>query len=135
MCRLRQTWSDALSTAESNFRQLLASYSSNEWKHVPLPQDAPSPLKGKSRASSNPDLTDVVVHRKPTKSGEYVYRAALDVPIVDDTAAMESWKAIITTPELRQEWDPAVEGAHLVEMFDHRTRITKTKFTLGWPAK
>ncbi|KAL4062502.1 hypothetical protein V8B97DRAFT_1955248 [Scleroderma yunnanense] len=132
--RLRQTWGDALSTAESNFRQLLASYSSNEWKHVPLPQDAPSTPKGKSRASSSPDLTDVVVHRKPTKSGEYVYRAALDVPIIDDNAAMDSWKAVITTPELRQEWDPAVEGAHLIEMFDHRTRITKTKFTLGWPA-
>ncbi|KAG6335999.1 hypothetical protein ID866_3094 [Astraeus odoratus] len=132
--RLRQTWGDALNGAESNFRQLLASYSSNEWKHVPLSQDLPTPPKGKSRASLNPELTDVAVHRKPTKSGEYVYRAVLDVPLADEYATMDTWKAVIATPELRQEWDPAVEGAHLVEMFDQRTRITKTKFTLGWPA-
>ncbi|KAI6001088.1 hypothetical protein F5J12DRAFT_844899 [Pisolithus orientalis] len=133
--RLRQTWSDALSAAETNFRQLLASYSSNEWKHVPLPQDAPSPRKGKSRAASlNPELRDVAVHRKVTKSGEYVYRAVLDVPATDENAAMDVWKAIITTPEIRQEWDPAVDASQLVELFDQRTRITKTRFTLGWPA-
>ncbi|KAI6023778.1 hypothetical protein BKA83DRAFT_4263740 [Pisolithus microcarpus] len=109
--RLRQTWSDALGAAETNFRQLLASYSSNEWKH------------------------DVAVHRKVTKSGEYVYRAVLDVPAVDENTSMDAWKSIITTPEVRQEWDPAVDASQLVELFDHRTRITKTRFTLGWPAK
>ncbi|KAI6164482.1 hypothetical protein EDD17DRAFT_1691754 [Pisolithus thermaeus] len=132
--RLRQTWSDALGAAETNFRQLLASYSSNEWKHVPLPQDTPSPRKGNSRASSNPELRDVAVHRKVTKSGEYVYRTVLDVPATDENAAMEAWKAIITTPEIRQEWDPAVDASQLVELFDPRTRIVKTRFTLGWPA-
>ena len=59
----------------------------------------------------------------------------LDVLATDESALLDAWKAVITTPELRQEWDPAVEGAHLVEMFDHRTRISKTQFTLGWPAK
>jgi hypothetical protein len=84
----------------------------------------------------NPELTDVVVHRKSTKSGENVYRVVLEVPATDELAApLDAWKAVITTPELRQEWDPAVEGAHLVEMFDRRTRISKTQFTLGWPAK
>ncbi|KAI6112907.1 hypothetical protein F5141DRAFT_1110296 [Pisolithus sp. B1] len=132
--RLRQTWSDALGAAETNFRQLLASYSSNEWKHVPLPQDTPSPRKGHSRASSNPELRDVAVHRKVTKSGESVYRAVLDVPATDENTAMDAWKAIITTPEVRQEWDPAVDASQLVELFDQRTRIAKTRFTLGWPA-
>ena len=80
-------------------------------------------------------MTDVVVHRKTTKSGENVYRVVLDVPATDEAAVLDAWKAVITTPELRQDWDPAVEGAHLVEMFDHRTRISKTQFTLGWPAK
>ncbi|KAI0251479.1 hypothetical protein BJV78DRAFT_1361613 [Lactifluus subvellereus] len=37
--------------------------------------------------------------------------------------------------ELRQEWDPAVDGAVLLEMLDPTTRISKTNFTLGWPAK
>lgn len=133
--RLRQAWSDALGVAENNFRQLLASYNSGDWKHVSLASDTPTPPKGKSRVSPNPELTDVVVHRKTTKSGENVYRVVLDVPATDESALLDAWKAVITTPELRQEWDPAVEGAHLIEMFDHRTRISKTQFTLGWPAK
>ncbi|KAF8836940.1 hypothetical protein BDN67DRAFT_998273 [Paxillus ammoniavirescens] len=132
--RLRQMWSDALGGAESNFRQLLTSYNSSEWKHVSLASDAPTPPKGKSRASSNPALTDVVVHRRPTKAGENVYRVVLDVLATDESSSLDAWKAVLTTPELRQEWDPAVEGAHLVEMFDRRTRIAKTQFTLGWPA-
>ncbi|KAF8141378.1 hypothetical protein EV363DRAFT_1391846 [Boletus edulis] len=132
--RLRQAWSDALGTAENNFRQLLTSYNSGDWKHVSLPSDTPTTPKGKSRVSPNPELTDVVVHRKTTKSGENVYRVVLDVPAIDESALLDAWKAVITTPELKQEWDPAVEGAHLVEMFDHRTRICKTQFTLGWPA-
>jgi hypothetical protein len=41
----------------------------------------------------------------------------------------------LATPELRQEWDPAVDGAALLEMLDPTTRISKTNFTLGWPAK
>ncbi|KAF9233743.1 hypothetical protein BU15DRAFT_90235 [Melanogaster broomeanus] len=131
--KLRQSWSDALSAAESNFRQLLTSYNSSEWKHVSLSSDAPNTPKGKSRASSNPELTDVVVHRRPTKSGENVFRVILDIPATDESTSLDAWKAVLTTPELRQEWDPAVEGARLVEMFDDRTRIAKTQFTLGWP--
>ncbi|KAG1735947.1 uncharacterized protein EDB91DRAFT_1143690 [Suillus paluster] len=132
--RLRQTWQEALDGAEATFRQLLNSHSSSEWKHISLASDSSSPGKGKSRASSNPELTDVAVHRKAIKSGENVYRVVLDVPITDQSASLDAWKAVITTPELRQEWDPAVESAHLVEMFDRQTRISKTNFTLGWPA-
>ncbi|KAH7890937.1 hypothetical protein F5I97DRAFT_1840039 [Phlebopus sp. FC_14] len=132
--KLRQTWSDALSAAETNFRQLLSSYSSNEWKHVSLASDTQTPSKGKLRAPLTPQLADVVVHRKSTKSGENVYRVVLEVSATDESIPLDAWKAVLTTPELRQEWDPAVEGAQLVEMFDDKTRIAKTNFTLGWPA-
>lgn len=76
-----------------------------------------------------------MVHRKAGTSGEQIYRAVLDVSAGDDSVSLESWKAVLSTPELRQVWDPAVEEAHLVEMFDPMTRVSKTKFTLGWPAK
>jgi hypothetical protein len=59
----------------------------------------------------------------------------LDVPADEGLQSLESWKAVLGTPELRKEWDPTVEGAHVVEMFDPETRITKTDFTLGWPVK
>ena len=130
--RLRDSWYASLDDAQSNFRQLLSSHASPEWKRVPIPNDTNS--KGKSRATS-PELTDVVLHRKTTKSSEPVYRAILDVPVGDTPVSLESWKAVLSTPELRKEWDPAVEGAHMVEILDQATRISKVDFTLGWPAK
>jgi hypothetical protein len=90
--------------------------------------------KGKGR-SSLPELSDVIVHRRSAKSEDTIYRVVLDVPTADDTIPFDAWKSILATPELRQEWDPAVDGAVLLEMLDPTTRISKTNFTLGWPAK
>jgi hypothetical protein len=131
--RLRQTWSSALNDAEAYFRQLLTSPSS-EWRRIPNVGDSPS-KKGKARVTAIPDLSDVVVHRNLSKAGNTVYRLVLDVPTGDELLSLEPWKAVLSTPELRQEWDPAVQEAHLLEMFDHTTRISKTNFSLGWPAK
>lgn len=77
----------------------------------------------------------MAVHRKSSKSGEDVYRMVLEVPSGEEIVSLEPWKSVLTTPELRQEWDPAVEDAHLLETFDRSTRISKTNYTLGWPAK
>lgn len=97
--------------------------------------DPSTALKGKARASASPELADVVVHRKAGKSGDQIYRAVLDISTGDDPVSLESWKSVLSTPELRQVWDPAVEEAHLVEMFDPTIRVSKTNYTLGWPAK
>jgi len=64
-----------------------------------------------------------------------MYRVVLDVPVVEEQVSLEPWKAVLTTPELRQEWDPAVEEAHMLEVLDRSTQVSKTNFTLGWPAK
>ncbi|KAJ7746796.1 hypothetical protein DFH07DRAFT_942614 [Mycena maculata] len=132
--RLRQSWYSALNGAETQFRQLLTSSSSTEWKRLSPTLDSPASKKGKARAPTIPELADVVVHRNSSKVGGDVYRLVLDVPTGEESVSLEPWKAVLTTPELRQEWDPAVEDAHLVEIFDHTTRICKTNFTLGWPA-
>ncbi|KZP28639.1 hypothetical protein FIBSPDRAFT_947466 [Athelia psychrophila] len=132
--RLRQSWYDALSEAESHFRSLLSSHGSRDWKRVSTTTDPTPTNKGKARASPSPELADVVVHRKPGKSGDQIYRAVLDVSTGEDAVSLESWKSVLSTPELRQVWDPAVEEAHLVEMFDTMTRVSKTNYTLGWPA-
>ncbi|KAJ7493327.1 hypothetical protein B0H11DRAFT_2005919 [Mycena galericulata] len=131
--RLRQSWYSALNGAETHFRQLLTS-SSAEWKRLSPTVDSPTSKKGKARVAPIPELADVVVHRNSNKAGGDVYRLVLDVPTGEESVSLEPWKAVLTTPELRQEWDPAVEDAHLVEIFDHTTRICKTNFTLGWPA-
>lgn len=132
MSRLRDSWYASLDDAQNNFRQLLSSHASPEWKRISIPHDANS--KGKLRATS-PELTDVVLHRKACKSGEPVYRAILDVPVGDTQVSLESWQAVLSTIELRKEWDPAVESAHMVEILDQATRVSKVDFTLGWPAK
>ncbi|KAI0058965.1 hypothetical protein BV25DRAFT_1918876 [Artomyces pyxidatus] len=131
---LRQAWYSALNDAQSVFRRLLTSPSSPEWKRVPTPsENALTNAKGKAR-SSTPELSDVIIHRKMTKSEDTVYRIVLDVPVSDESMPLEAWKSVMTTPELRKEWDPAVENATLLEMLDPTTRIAKTNFTLGWPA-
>ena len=96
----------------------------------------PTKQKGKARASSlTVENSDVIVHRNSKQPGDDVYRLVLDVPTGDEQVSLEPWNAVLTTPELRQEWDPSVDEAHLLEMFDHDTRISKTNYTLGWPAK
>ena len=132
--RLRQSWYESLDNAQTNFRQHLTSHSSNDWRRVNV-EGSPSSAKGKAKASSEPHLTDVVLHRKVSK-GESIYRAVLDVPTSDEPQlTLEACKAVLATPELRKEWDPSVEKAQLLEMFDQATRIAKTDFTLGWPAR
>jgi hypothetical protein len=132
---LRQSWYSALNSAETHFRQLLTSPGS-QWKRLPTSIETLK-QKGKARASSStPDIADVIVHRNSAHAGDDVYRLVLDVPTgADEHVSLEPWRAVLTTPELRQEWDPAVDEAHLLEMFDHDTRISKTNYTLGWPAK
>ncbi|KAL4251581.1 START domain-containing protein [Abortiporus biennis] len=130
---LRDAWYSALESAQSNFRQLLVSHSSPDWKRINDSSNT-TQSKGKGKASALPQLSDVIIHRKMSKTG-YVYRAVLDVPLSDDgPSTLDAYKSVLASPELRKEWDPAVEGAQLVEMCDQFTRVVKTNFTLGWPA-
>ncbi|KAI0701152.1 hypothetical protein C8T65DRAFT_656889 [Cerioporus squamosus] len=133
--RLRQSWYAALDNAQAHFRQLLTSHASSEWKRIPVASDVGSPVsKGKARASTVPELSDVILHRRASKSGDNIYRAVLELPVGDEPLSLGAWKSVLVTPELRKEWDPAVESAQLLEMFDQATRISKVNFTLGWPA-
>ncbi|KAF8513435.1 hypothetical protein BU17DRAFT_95422 [Hysterangium stoloniferum] len=137
--RLRQSWASALSNAEAQFRSLLVSSSSSVWKRVPLlasnskgalGQTAISNSKGKSRMLS----TDgIVMHRCQTKRGD-IMRVVLDVPLEAGLVDLDKWRAVLATPDIRVDWDPAVESSSLVEMFDWNTRITRTNYALGWPA-
>jgi hypothetical protein len=136
--RLRQSWASALSKAEAQFRSLLVSTSSSAWKRVPLPASPPqlgqkigSNASGKGRAM---DTEGIVIHRRQTNRGD-IMRIVLDVPLEASLADLDKWRAVLSTPEIRGDWDPAVEGSSLVEMFDWNTRIARTNYGLGWPAK
>ncbi|EJD48112.1 hypothetical protein AURDEDRAFT_113016 [Auricularia subglabra TFB-10046 SS5] len=133
--RLRASWAASLSEAETAFRAL--SSSATTWQRVPSPKRENSVASPQSTTfNAVPELPDPVVHRRPSKRGD-VYRVMVDVPLDDQDSVsgmLDAWKAILSTPELRKEWDPAVESARLIEMFDLETRIVKTNFMLGWPA-
>lgn len=124
-----------MNEAETTFKQLITS-PATDWKRLSNSLDGSSAKqKGKAKVPSLPELSDVLLHRSSTKGGEDVYRMILDVPTGDESMSLDPWKAVLTTPELRKEWDPAVDDAHLVEVLDHVSRICKTNYTLGWPAK
>lgn len=89
MFRLRQSWYNALSEAEAHFRQLLSSNSSRDWKRVSTSAETPAAVKGKARALTTPEVTDVIVHRKAGKSGDSIYRAVLDIPTGDEQVSLE----------------------------------------------
>jgi hypothetical protein len=131
---LRKTWYSALSDAETHFKSLLASSSSKDWRRVAVASSAQAPItsgKGKSREGALP--ADVLVHRNRT--GEW--RAVLDLPLHSESGwnALDAYKAVLLTPELKAEWDPAVEAAQSLDVLDHATRISRTNYRLGWPAK
>ena len=133
---MRESWNNALDDALAAFKAHLASGQAPTWKRLPTsPSRNPSGSNNdKPRLRLLPDGKDVAVHRKTTKTGE-VYRVTLEVPASDDIDDLETWASILMTPEVRKEWDPAVESAQVLELVDPSTRICKTNFTLGWPAK
>jgi hypothetical protein len=72
-----------------------------------------------------------------------VYRAVLEVPLDASSGRAEDWVSVLGTPELRVEWDPSVDAAEVVELFDSDaeddvpgfTRLLRTTYNVGWPAK
>ncbi len=109
------------------------------------PQRSKSQSKGKVKSRHQslilPEVSDVVVHRRVSKDGPDVLRAMLDVTLCDDDveslrlSQLNAWRAVLSTPEMRKEYDPAVQDGQILEMFDAETRIAKLDFALGWPAK
>lgn len=125
---LRKSWNDALDDAQTQLQSLLTSASSPLWRRVPPVAQEPS-----QDGSINPsEESQVIIHKRASKQGE-IFRLVHDIPA--EAFSINAWKAVLSTPEMRQEWDPAVESSQLLEIFDVDIRIAKTYFTLGWPAK
>ncbi|KAG8950021.1 hypothetical protein FRC04_008100 [Tulasnella sp. 424] len=147
--KLHESWLAALKHAQDRFRSLLSSNTATDnWKRVPVPSASGDNATGSGAAGANglvaasstakgkhrPRVSDVVMHRRTVK-GDDVVRVVLEIPADDGLASLDAWKAVLATPELRKEWDPTVEASSIVETcFDPDTRISKTDFTLGWPA-
>ncbi|KAG8832476.1 hypothetical protein FRC17_001297, partial [Serendipita sp. 399] len=125
---VRQSWNTALNIAQNELQLLLTSATSPLWRRVPSVSSGSTP----ESPLDNSEEARVVIHKRPSKQGE-IFRLVLDVPAED--FSINAWKSVLATPEMRQEWDPAVESSQLLEIYDVDVRIAKTYFTLGWPAK
>ncbi|KAG8860357.1 hypothetical protein FRB96_004006 [Tulasnella sp. 330] len=135
-----RSWLAALEHAQNRFRSLLGVSAAGSWKRVPTPSSSRDNITGlevvtgKGKGKALPRVSDVKVHRR-TQKGDDVLRVTLEIPVEDGLDVLETWKAVLTTPEMRKEWDPTVDSAHVVETcFDPDTRIVKTDYRLGWPA-
>ena len=105
MLRLHELWASALNDASSRLEELTKA---TGWTRV-----------------------GPTMHRKGA-----VLRAVIDVGGGDEQVpGIDDWRAVFGSPELRREWDPLVDKAQLLELLDPNTRVSKTDYALGWPAK
>lgn len=125
--QLRQTWNAALDNAQTQLQSLLTSATSPLWRRVP----SAAPETAQDGSSTAQEESHVIIHKRPSKQGE-IFRLILDIPV--DGFSIAAWKAVLATPEMRHEWDPAAESSQLLELLEVDVRVVKTDFTLGWPA-
>ena len=151
MLRLEAAWHEALASSLSYFRALLQSSNSSAWKPVqvlPLTSsttahDAPSPSSSQGKLGRIA-ADDVKVCRRSGKNGE-VFRAVAEVDCGPDVG-IEDFRGCLVTPETRpscksasslwadQIGDRMVEEAMTEDLVDAHTRVTRTRFRLGWPS-
>ncbi|ORX36309.1 hypothetical protein BD324DRAFT_628256 [Kockovaella imperatae] len=137
--KLQLAWAETLKTAVGYFRALHASSTSSSWKPVQVPLITGAnglPESGQSSRSSSTlsriSAENVVVHRRSGKLGE-VYRAVVEMDCGPDIN-VDSFRGSLVTPQTRPVWDRMVEEAEVVELLDPSTRVTRTKYRLGWPS-
>ena len=137
--RLQAAWSETLKIAVGYFRALLASSNSSAWRPVqvlPLTASTTAQDSGTSRSTSSlGQITaeQVVIHRRSGRAGE-VYRAVVEVECGPDIS-VDSFRGCLVTPQTRPLWDRMVEEAEILDILDPATRVSKTKYRLGWPSK
>lgn len=84
------------------------------------------------------DPSQVRVHRQfdSARNADMV-RAVAEVACDPDAASpidLDAVRAVLSTPEIRPQWDKLVDASTGLSLLDPLTRITKTDYRLGWPA-
>ena len=83
------------------------------------------------------DPSQVRVHRKfdSSRNADMV-RAVAEVTCDPNSDALDldAVRAVLSTPEIRSQWDKLVDASTGLSLLDPLTRITKTDYRLGWPA-
>lgn len=98
---------DALARALALFRSLLGSASSSAWRLVPsepiaIRQATAAATGGKGKGRAHDEPIAVTVHRRTVKrSATEVLRATTEV-VLPEHVDVESFKAVLQTPEVRQ---------------------------------
>ena len=140
---LRQRYVSALSGAESSLRALLGAPSST-WKPIQVSNTYRSPEEEVSRtieASTSSTCVasriegPVILHRKKAKNAPDVIRAICHVPVTDNAAALESFRAVLQNTEIRPSWDSVTEREELLEIVEPGITVSRSYTKVGWPGK
>jgi hypothetical protein len=146
--RTHQRYQAALESALQHFKKLHDSQNSKHWQIVPPSSTQPNHSRSQF-SQSQPlnhhhhqflnglapiDLSNVQVHRRKL-DGSSVVRAISDLSIDPTRVDIDHFKAVLQTAEVRGIWDQLVDKAAVIQVIDPQTRIIKTDFRLGWPAK
>ncbi|CAE6459819.1 hypothetical protein BN14_05213 [Rhizoctonia solani AG-1 IB] len=107
--RLHELWASALSDAANTLKGLVGS---SGWVRV---------------SSSNGGNGSL--HKKGN-----VFRAVIEID-EGTCPGVDEWRALFSSPELRKEWDVMTDKVQVLEVLDPATRVVKTDYALGWPAK
>lgn len=144
---MRQRYTAALSAGENSLRALLGS-SSSSWKPIQtvtpkaaIPKDDDAVLS-KTEAGidtlsglANDALGPIAIHRRKSKGAPDIVRAVCAVPLTDSISALDSFRAVLGTHSIRENWDPVVEKQEVLEIVEPSIRLLRTFTKIGWPSR
>lgn len=152
-CSLRQRYNHAIAAGESSLRALLGSPSSS-WKPIYNSNTANAGLNGQRKQSTDSSLSrsdevassspaavgsgidgPVILHRKHAKSAPDVVRAICHFHVSDPAAVIESFRAILSSPEQRPVWDVTTDKQEVLELVDANVKILRAFTKVGWPSR
>lgn len=79
--------------------------------------------------------SNITVHKRRVKGAPDVARATCTVSITNATNALESLRAVLSTPGIRHEWDLSVEKQEALEVVEPAITLCRTYTKIGWPSK
>ena len=143
LCSLRQRFASTLNSGEASLRALLGAPSS-AWRPLQTLNTSQLQDDDVSRADEGSSSTScvsgriegpIIVHRKKAKNAPDVIRAICHVRVEDHAAALESFRAILQTPEIRPAWDTVTEKQETLEIVEPGVNVLRSYTRIGWPAK
>jgi hypothetical protein len=77
----------------------------------------------------------IISHKKRSKGAPDIIRAVCHVPVSDQAAALESFRAVLSSSEIRHSWDSVTEKQETLEIVEPNIRVVRNFTKVGWPSR